>query len=152
MASVITGETLNTKTLWKLGIKFWLPYVVMSVMIIITVISGFILLIVPGIILMIRYAFSEFDLLLNKNKPLDAIKNSWSETKDYMWVILGGLIVISLALFVPFYLIDSIFEGESVFHWVLYTFLNIAYSVLAVLYTIFAFRIYSHAKTQHREK
>lgn len=149
IASVITGETLDTKKLWKLGTKFWLPYIIMSAMIIITVISGFILLIVPGIILVIRYAFSEFDLLLNKSKPLNALKNSWSETKEYMWVIFGGYILITLALFVPYYLITSIFEGASITHWVLNTLLNIAYSVLGVLYTIFAFRIYDHTKSQH---
>jgi len=151
MASVITGETLGTKTLWKLGAKFWLPYIIMTAMIIIAVISGFILLIVPGIILIVRFSFSEFDLLLNKSKPLDALKNSWSETKEYMWVIFGGLVLITLALYVPFYLITSIFEGASIFYWVLYTLLNIAYSVLAVLYTIFAFRIYEHTKSQHNK-
>ena len=151
IASVITGETLNTKTLWKLGAKFWLPYIIMSAMIIITVVSGFILLIVPGIILIIRYAFSEFDLLLNKNKPLNALKNSWSETKEYMWVIFGGYVIITFALVVPYYLIAAIFEGSSISYWVLYTLLNIAYSVLAVLYTIFAFRIYEHSKSQHNK-
>jgi len=151
IASVITGETLNTKMLWKLGAKFWLPYIIMSAMIIITVVSGFILLIVPGIILIIRYAFSEFDLLLNKNKPLNALKNSWSETKEYMWVIFGGYVIITFALVVPYYLIAAIFEGSSISYWVLYTLLNIAYSVLAVLYTIFAFRIYEHSKSQHNK-
>ena len=120
-------------------------------MIIITVVSGFILLIVPGIILIIRYAFSEFDLLLNKNKPLNALKNSWSETKEYMWVIFGGYVIITFALVVPYYLIAAIFEGSSISYWVLYTLLNIAYSVLAVLYTIFAFRIYEHSKSQHNK-
>lgn len=149
IASVITGETIDTKTLWKLGAKFWLPYIIMSAMIIITVISGFILFILPGIILIIRYAFSEFDLLLNKNTPLNALKNSWSETKEYMWIIFGGYILITFALFVPFYLITSIFEGSSIFYWVLHTLLNITYSLFGVLYTIFAFRIYEHAKSQY---
>ena len=109
IASVISGERIDTKTSWKLGAKFWLPYVIMSAFIGMAVMLGLILLIIPGIIFAVRYAFSEFDLLLNQSKPLDAMKNSWAVTKEYMWVILGGYVVITLVLYVPYYLIASLF-------------------------------------------
>lgn len=151
IASIITGEALNTKMLWKLGAKFWLPYIVMSTMMIVTVLSGFILLIIPGFILIIRYAFCEFDLLLNKNKPLDALKNSWRETKKYMSVILVGYVIITFALYAPYYLIVSLIDESSLVYWVLSPVTNIVYSVFAILYTIFAFRIYEHANLQYNK-
>jgi uncharacterized membrane protein len=88
-------------------------------------------------------------LLLNQSKPLDAMKKSWDITKDYMWVILGGYVVITLIFYVPYYLIASFFDEASMAYWLLDTSSNIIYSVLAALYTIFAFRIYEFAKSQH---
>ncbi|MEH6502385.1 MAG: hypothetical protein V7682_00640 [Cycloclasticus sp.] len=151
IASIISGETLDTKSLWKLGAKFWLPYMVLFIIVLVTVMFGFMLLVIPGIILFIRYAFSEFELLLNQSKPLDAMRNSWDTTKEYMWVILGGYAVITTALYVPIYLTSSLFEDSSISYWVLDTILSIAYSVLSVLYTIFAFRVYVFAKSQHNQ-
>lgn len=151
IASVVSGESIETKKAWRLGVKFWPPYVVMSILIGLVVMSGLILLVIPGVIFATRYAFSEFDLLLNQSKPLAAMRSSWHATKEYMWVILGGYMVITLALYVPYYLITSFFEGSSIFYWVLNTVLNIVYSVLGVLYTIFAYRVYEFSKLPHNQ-
>ena len=151
IASVVSGESIETKTAWKLGVKFWLPYVILSILIGFAVVFGLIFLIIPGIIIAIRYAFSEFDLLLNKSRPLDAMRNSWSATKEYTWVILGGYTVITLVLYVPYYLMASLFDESSISSLVLNTVSNIVYSVLGVLYTIFAFRVYEFAKLQHNQ-
>lgn len=151
IASIISGETLGTKTLWKLGAKYWLPYLVLSILVGLAVMFGFVLLIIPGIIFAIRYAFSEFDLLLNQSKPLDAMRNSWDATKEYMWVIFGGYVVITLVFYVPYYLVSSLFEESSISYLMLDTASSIVYSVLGVLYTIFAFRVYEFSKSQHNQ-
>lgn len=147
IASVISGESIDTKTSWMLGAKFWFPYIVLNVFIGVAVMFGLILLIIPGVIFVVRYAFSEFELLLYQSKPLEAMKNSWNITKDYMWVILGGYVVITLVLYVPYYLIASLFDEAGVSYWVLDTASNIIYSVLGTLYTIFSFRVYAFAKS-----
>lgn len=149
IASVISGGPIDANTSWRLGIKFWVPYVIMSVFMGIVIIFGLFLLIIPGIIFAIRYAFSEFELLLNQRKPLDAMKHSWDITKDYMWVILGGYIIITLVLNAPYYFLGWIFDEASVAYWVLVTMYNIISSVVAAMYTIFAFRVYEFAKSQH---
>ena len=151
IASTISGEKCDTKTLWKLGVKFWLPYTLLSILLALVIMSGFILLVIPGIIFIIRYAFSEFDLLLNQNKPLDAMRSSWDSTKDYMWVILGGYLVITAALYVPYYLVASLFDESSMPFLVFDTASNMVYSVLWVLYTIFSFRVYEFAVLQHNQ-
>ncbi len=148
IASVIVGERIDTQTLWRLGAKFWLPYLIMSVLVGFTVVLGFILLIIPGVILAARYAFTEFELLLNELKPIDAMKNSWHITKNYMWVILGGYIVITIVFYAPYYLIVLLFDDASVSYLVFGTASNIIHSVLGAMYTIFSFRVYELAKLQ----
>ena len=149
IASAISNERIDTKTSWRLGFKFWLPYATMSFFIGLVVMLGLIFLVIPGIIFSVRYSFSEFELLLNKNKSLDAMKNSWDATKDYVWVILGGYLVITFVFYAPYYLISEFLNQESASYWVLDTVLNIVYSVLGALYTIFTFRVYEFAKLQH---
>ena len=151
IASIISGEYLDTKTLWKLGIKFWLPYIVLSIFAGVVVTLGLILLVIPGVLFAIRFSFSEFDLLLNQSKPIDAMRNSWAATKEHMWEILGGLVIISVALYAPYYLVSSLFDKSSISYWALDTVSDIAYSVLSVLYTIFLFRVYVFAKSQHNQ-
>jgi len=151
IASIITGENLDTKSLWKLGVKFWVPYMVIIILVGVVVTLGLILLVIPGVILGIRYSFSEFDLLLNQSRPLDAMRNSWVATKEYMWVILGGFVIITIALYAPYYLVASLFDKSSISYWVLNAVSNIAYSVLGVIYTIFIFRVYVFAKSQHNQ-
>lgn len=146
IVTTISGETLDTKSLWALGVKYWQPYLVLSIFYGLAVVFGFMLLIIPGIIFSIRLAFSEFDLLLNQSKPLDAMRNSWDATKEYTWLILGGFVVITLALYVPYSLIASILDESNIFDLVLSTTIDIIYSVLGTLYTIFAYRVYEFAK------
>lgn len=151
MASIVSGEMCDTRTLWRLGLKFWMPYIVLTTIIMISVLFGFILLIVPGILLVVRYAFSEFDLLLNQSKPLDAMKNSFASTKEYMWAILGGYVVITIVLYTPLHLISSLFDESSISYFVFDAVTSVAYSVLEILYTIFAFRIYVLAGEKHNQ-
>lgn len=151
IVSAIAGERVETKSLWQLGVKFWLPYFVLTCIAGIAIMIGLVLLLVPGIILAVRYSFSEFDLLLNKSTPLDAMKSSWSLTREYMWVILGGLTIITIALYVPHYLVLSLFDDTSITFKILTSASNIIYAVLEVMYTIFAFRIYELARVKHSE-
>jgi hypothetical protein len=151
ISSTTSGEVIYTKALWKLGVKFWLPYVVLNILVGAAVMCGFILLVIPGIALIARYSLSDFELLLSQEKPLDSMKNSWRLTKQYMWVIIGGYTVITLALYSPYQLIAYFFEEPSISYRVLDAVSNMAYSVLGVLYTIFAFRVYEAAKLQHNQ-
>lgn len=151
IASAVSGESIETTTAWRLGARFWLPYLIMSIFVGLTVMFGFILLVVPSILFAIRYAFSEFDLLLNQSKPLDAMRNSWNSTREHMWVILGGYAVITVALYVPYYFMASLFDESSMLFRMFDTVSSIVYSVLGVLYTVFAFRVYEFAKLQHKQ-
>lgn len=148
IVSAISGERIDTKTLWQLGIKFWLPYFILTAIITVAIIFGLVLLLVPGIILAVRYSFAEFDLLLNKSSPLDAMKSSWNLSKEYMWVILGGLTVITIVLYGPFYLVSVLFDDSSTAFKVFTSVSNMIFAVFYAMYTIFTYRVYELAKAQ----
>ena len=145
ISSVVSDKSSDVKALWGLGIKLWLPFMIYSILTGFVITIGLILLIIPGLIYTARYAFAAFYLLLNENSPVDAMKNSWHQTKDYLWIILGGYIVITVLLFTPFYFISQFFTQGSTAMLIFEIITNIIFSVLHAFYTIFSFRVYEHA-------
>lgn len=148
ISSTISGEKTDILRLWKLGIRYWLPYTILSILIGVVVLFGLFLFVLPGILFAARYAFAEFDLLFNRNDPLDAMSNSWDTTKDFMWVIFGGYVVITAALYSALYLIEMLNDESSVLYYLLTATESIVFSVLSVIYTVFAYRIYTFAAPQ----
>lgn len=148
IASRIKGDHPGTVTLWRLGLRFWLPYTLLSFCVTGVIMLGFFMLIVPGLVFATRYAFAEFDLLLNQRRPLASMKQSWDLSRDYFWLILGGFAVITLVLYVPFYALMSWLPESGLAYTTLDSASTVIYPVLNVLYTVYAFRIYDLARTQ----
>jgi len=153
IAAVVTGEKIGTSTLWRLGARFWLPYTILSVLFGLSVMVGFILLIVPGVILLIRWSFASFDLVLNKSKPREALSSSWKATKNYVGALLKGYLTLIVVLYVPYVLLSKIMGfwlgKTSTSFQVFDTTLDLVYEVVSVMFTIFAFRIYSLYRMQN---
>lgn len=148
IASIISGQPRSNSELWTLGLRYWQPFIILSLLVTVAVMFGLFLLILPGVIIAVRVAFAEFELLLNDRKPMDAIKIGWKGTQEYMWVILGGYVVITAGIYIPLYFLGAAFDETSNVHGIMTTFINIAYQFLAVFYTIFAFRVYDIARTE----
>lgn len=64
---------------------------------------GFVLLIVPGLILLAGLILGTPALVLESLPgATDAMARSWSLTKGHRWRVLGGLVVVGVLLFLPF--------------------------------------------------
>lgn len=142
IASVITDKKIDVKTSLLLGIKNWGQLLTLIIILDLLVTVGLLLLIVPGIYLAVRYFFSEIELLLNNQRPIKAMEQSWALSKAHFSTIFRGLIVITAILLTPYiflylaigeYLKESHLVGSAV---------DLVYGVLGSLYTIFAFRMY----------
>lgn len=153
IASIVSGDRIDTITLWRLGIKFWLPYVILSILFGLAVMLGFVLLIVPGIILWVRWSFASFDLLLNQSTPREALRNSWTATKSYVGILIKGGLILFLILYGPNMLLTKLMQGAlgktSISFQVFDSALELVYIILDVMFTIFAFRVYSVYRAQN---
>jgi len=146
IASVISGHRLGVKDCWLLGLRFWGPFLVLSLLLGAATTLGFMMFLIPGLIALGRFAFSDFDLLLNKHNPVDAMRYSWEATRVYFWLILSGYLVIFAAVIAPYfffmYVLEDLIKDLGIFKVVLDT----LYPVLGTLLTIFRFRVYDLAK------
>lgn len=151
IASVINDRNLTASQAWALGIQHWPSYFALTVILIITIGFGFALFILPGLFLAARFAFSEFDLLLNNQGPLQSLKSSWESTRDYFWILLGGGLAITLVIYAPYFLLVSVLNQAGLYVNILDPVAGIIESVLMVLYTIYAFRVYDFAFRHQQE-
>lgn len=76
---------------WKfLGVSILLP---------LTILGGLILLIVPGVVWAVRFAFSPLILVDTRMGPIASMKESWAITKGNFWsLLLFGLSIVLLNL------------------------------------------------------
>ena len=146
MASKSSGEITDIKSLWVKGLSNWGRYIILYALILISVMLGIIIFIIPGIILGVRLAFADFCLLYNNTNPLVSIKNSWNATKDYKWIIFKGYALIALITFLPYYLLTGLYNESYIPSIVFNSVLNIIYSVVNMVYTIFAYNVYKLQK------
>lgn len=142
IASVLRREAIDNNTAWRMAWANWGRYLMVTVLVGSAVMFGLSLLIVPGIFLAARFAFSEFELLLGGQGPVDAIGKSWNLTREHMWFLAGGFVLITLALYAPYVLLEYLLSPESPLYWVISSVLSVVVSLFGALYTIFAFRIY----------
>lgn len=74
---------------------FW-TFLGVSILTGLAVLGGFLLLIIPGIIWMIKYSFSSLILIDTNGRPVASMKESGAITKGSKWKLLGFYIVLGL--------------------------------------------------------
>lgn len=101
MTRLSIGAIRGDASLWKDVFSFhwgefaW--YVVASIIAFALYVAGFLALIIPGIILIVRLSLMNFALIDEDLAPIDAIKRSWELSRGHFWkLFVAGLIVIGL--------------------------------------------------------
>ncbi|RVU84676.1 hypothetical protein EOL70_10500 [Leucothrix sargassi] len=143
LSSVIEGNPLARMDCWKLSVKYWLPYLALTMIIGLIVSTGMMFFIIPGVFFAVRLAFAEFELLFNQASPFTAMKKSFSMTSSHFGLIFRGYLIIFLALFLPYYILSGIVPFAVA------SFLSIMFSItLYIAMTVFAYRVYELVKDE----
>ncbi|RJX66368.1 hypothetical protein D6858_12690 [Tsuneonella suprasediminis] len=110
IASVIGGYLLVKTFLFERGAavdsrnRFW-AYIGMSIVSTIGTVLGFLLFIVPGIIIAVRWIASSGFLVGSNEGPIDSLSASWEATRGHSWPIFfaGVLLMIGYAVAIAFF-------------------------------------------------
>lgn len=159
IASIIGNKPLPLTSMWLLGIRYWLVYFLLTLMIGMMAGFGLLLFILPGLFLLAKFAFAQFELLLHGHTPPEALRRSWQRTTGHTATLLGGYVVLA-TLFIAVYLVlgtligllypdySSLLEQKSAVPIVFGLVVTVIFAVLECLFTIFAFRVYDEARKQ----
>lgn len=91
---VVVGESL------KVGLRNWLPLVGLAILIGLGLALGFILLVVPGIILAVVWSVAVPAKVVEKIGVTDALQRSRDLTRGHRWAIFGLCVLYVIALWV----------------------------------------------------
>ena len=108
-----------------------LPLIILwSLLIGIVITLGFLLLIIPGIYIYLRYAFYIFELLLSPKKSLEALRDAFSMTQGKVFEIftyLLPLVVVIILFAILIFSITDLLIVELLFSYILIT-ISFAYT------------------------
>ncbi len=111
---------------------FW-PFIWISILTALATLGGFVMLIVPGIILAVALTFSKYLIILENRRGLDALTQSRAYVKGYWWASLGRFILLLLcfgAVMLVVYLPAILILGKVVG--------GLVYAILLLLITPFS--------------
>lgn len=124
-------EGISIKSCFREGWHKLLSYFWVAILTSLAVLAGFVLLIVPGIIFWVWFAFAYFVLVCEEIKGVEALKRSKKLVEGYWWPALGRLaLIILLVLIVQIFI--SVFPLIS----------NLVPLVLGIFVMIYNFVIY----------
>ncbi|SRR6056297_460223 len=91
---------------------FW-KFLGMSILLGLIFLLGFLLLIIPGIILIVYLAFSAWILIFEDKGVVESIKGSASLVKGYWWAVLGRFLAVYGVFYLAVILIESLFNSSQ---------------------------------------
>jgi len=107
IAAAAHGRTETVQAELQQAMKVWLWMILVLIIYFIAVLLGFILLVVPGVILAVSLMFSTFGVALEGQKPVEALNASHNLVWGHWWRTLGMLVLVYLPLLVLMSVIAS---------------------------------------------
>jgi hypothetical protein len=118
----VFGKGTDFAASYRTGFKLFWPSVWIAIMVGLAVFGGFVMLIVPGIMLAIALGLSSFVLVLDGKRGLAALAASREYIKGYWWAVFGRMLLVILIyiaalliLYAPFQLLFGSYVGSLVY-------------------------------------
>jgi hypothetical protein len=99
ITSVTNGRSKTTKEIFSASWKMIWPFSLLSILIGLIEVGGFILLIIPGVIFSLWYGFSKFVFVNEGKGVIDSLKKSKELVVGRFFPVLGRVIVFSVLIF-----------------------------------------------------
>lgn len=143
-----TSGKMSFSELIRKSLKIFFPFIIILLFTFYFVTGGYFLLIIPGILFAYYFSFASFEVVLDNQKPIAALKRSMFYIQKQFWPILIRTSVIFLLVlisYIPYLASIGISEEKYV------TFFAILQAVLGILLSLFTIvfevTLYKHVKS-----
>ncbi len=151
-SKIIAGDQWNVAECLRTGLNNFPNILAITVISGMLIMLGFMLFIVPGIIISARLSFAAYHIILDGETPIGALKRSYEATRQYMWKIVLSSLIFSIPMLLIFFLIHRTYP--SIFYLNIFTGIatDIGFDILSVIFAVLIFRFYSFYKEalEHR--
>jgi hypothetical protein len=109
-------DTQSPQQIRTAGWSYFWPWVLVALLAVLAAAPGWVLLIVPGIIISIRLGFAQFTVIAENKRGLSALGRSWYLVSGNGWKILGRQIVLALLVIATSLILGlvKVFAGKTV--------------------------------------
>jgi hypothetical protein len=95
-AEATIGDPVDVRTSYQWGLSRFGSVLLVSILVGLSVAIGFILLIIPGIILLVMFSVSVPAVVVEGARGTDAMRRSWELVKGHFWHVLGVVLVTAI--------------------------------------------------------
>ena len=150
MGSRSDGFYPSNSEIFKRALGLWPAYALLSALTTLAVLSGLMLMVIPGIWLMIKLIFADFQVVLHGRAPMAAMRESFTLTTGKFWPITGCLLLAMLALSGPWLVLAWLISPEAAVepNSVLAISMQSVMGFLQLFVTVVAFRLYTLIEPQ----
>lgn len=107
LAARSQGEQPRPRDMLAASVTLWPRFAVLTCLVLLFTMLGFSLLLIPGILVMVSMAFSEYLLTLRRLEPLAAMRASLEMSRGRLFIIFSCLASVT----VPFWALDGIISA-----------------------------------------
>ena len=107
----LSGEKMDIGTALSMAWQRAGQLILTSVLLFVILMPSFALLLIPGIYLSIRLFAAQYEVMLERKSPTEALEVSWALTKGRWWQIFVPMLVVTLAFLLPIMLLSAIFAN-----------------------------------------
>jgi hypothetical protein len=116
MIKAVMQPSLTVKEAYRMAVPYFWRYIVLSILVSIAIIVGFVLLIVPGIIFMVWFTFAYYVLVDENTGAIDAMKRSKALVAGKWLAVFGRIVVlmiVGLVIGMVFGALGGMFGGTA---------------------------------------
>ncbi|EPJ47810.1 MAG: hypothetical protein OFPII_09640 [Osedax symbiont Rs1] len=147
MQSTVNGPAFTPGQAIVASIQLWPKLFLVFLLSSGCIFFGLMAFIIPGLYIAIRLSVADYICVVEKDKVLTSLKQSWHITQNYVWLIFRGIAIIVAVIFVLksvlIAVLNNFIDTDSIL-----TFINIVFDLLSVTIMIYGFRIYCLIKAE----
>jgi hypothetical protein len=117
-AQAVIGDPVDAEASYRYGFKRLGSVILVSLLVGLILLGGFILLIIPGIIFLVFLAVTIPALVVENKRGTDALGRSWNLVKGAFWHVLGTIVVAGIIVSVVSAIIGAIGGDNFVVSWI----------------------------------
>lgn len=132
------GRERGVRELWNAALRLWPAFALLSALSSLLILVGLSLMVLPGLFIMIKMAFSEFLLVQRGHTPIDAMRESYRLTTGHFFLLLTT----ALAILAPVWLVEGWISQTAEDSPALGVVLHSASGFFQLMLTVAAYRIF----------
>ena len=151
ISSAVSERKLAIGEAWEMGLKAWMPYLLLNIVVILICGLGLVALVVPGVYLALKFAFAGFEMLLHDHDLKASLALSWKRTDGYKGKMFAGGAIVFAIFYLPYATVSNMIDPAGKDYIVFYTIGNVLFSIVGIYLLIYVFRVYWLAGEQHNK-